>query len=488
MCKNRKLLSLAMVFILAFLFTGCEKKELEEDTKSTTDVEIWTYYVGEQRAMFDTIINEFNNTVGKEKNIIVKQQNVGESHELDETLLSAVKEDAGSLDVPDMFITYRGIDDKVKKHKELLNFYDYYTDEEIDKYIKSFINMGVVHEEDGDKLYMFPLVKSQTIVMLNDTDFKDLKEKIGIDYSDLETYEDLLTAAKEYYEYTDSLTDASHDGKALFGVDSVANFFLCAVKSNGKDLLTRENGKTVANFSKESAKIIWDYYYVPMIKGYFGKKAKYATEDIKVGDLILSSGSTAGTLYFPSQKFIDDTGYDIEMKVLSIPYFEGKEKLFYIQGGGVFALKGSEEKNQACVDFLKWLTSTEINTKFAINSGYLPVTKEAFDKDYIQQYIKENEVPDYTAKTLLAAIEQYQTMKPYVHEPVEGFDSVRHVIREELSHFVKNDIRAVNDRVQNGEQYENVVAEFVSDEHFELWYKSFMDKVNATLNQNEQAK
>ncbi len=478
--KFKKLLSLIIMLSIVFSASACESKEKSAE-KTITNIEIWTYYTGEQKSMFDSMVDEFNKSLGKEKGIVVSHQVQGEPHELDETLLSAVKEDAGSLDAPDMFITYRGIDSKLKKHRELVNFYDYYTEEELAELIDSFVQMGIVQEESGDKLYMFPLAKSQTIVMLNDTDFNDIKDDLGIDYADLETYEKLIDASKKYYEYTDAMTDIPNDGKSLFGVDSVPNFFLLAVKANGNDFLELENGKTVANLPKETARLIWDSYYIPMVKGYFGKEAKYATEDIKIGELLLSSGSTAGTLYFPDQKYINDVGYDIEMKILSIPYYEGKEKLFYTQGGGFFALKGSEETNKACVEFLKWLTSPEVNAKFAINSGYLPVSKKAFNKDFLEKYINENNVAEHTAKTLLAAYEQYDTMTPYAQEPLVGFDSVRRVISEEFGDYVSRDVKEIKERIENGEKYEDIMTTYLSDEHFEIWYDSFMEKVNATL-------
>ncbi len=476
----RKILLIVVILSVVFLFSSCGNKEVDEGN-TIQNIVIWSYYTGEQKAMFDEVVAEFNDGVGKEKGIVVNHQVFGNPYELDEALLSSVKEDAGSLDAPDMFVTYRGIDRKVKEHRELLDFYNYYSDEEIAGFIDSFVDMGVVHEEDGDKLYMFPIAKSQTIVMLNETDFEDLKEKIGIDYDDLKTYNKLIEAARKYYEYTDSLTEEPYDGKALFGMDSVTNYFLLSAKALGGDFLERKDGETVVNFSKETARTIWDNYYVPMVRGYFGREARYATEDIKIGKLLLSSGSTAGTLYFPHKKYVNDVGYDIEMKILSVPYIEGKEKMFYIQGGGLFALKGSDEKNNACVEFLKWFTAPEQNAEFAINSGYLPVTKKAFNKDFIETYLSENNVEDHISKTLMAAYEQYETMTPYVHYPVEGFKDIRYLISDEFSKFTEHDVKSVRERLESGEDYDEVMSYYLSDDYFDSWYDSFVEKVEATL-------
>ncbi len=473
---------LFLVLLVMVAVTACSGQEVSTDKTSPTTIEIWTYYMGDQKIMFDKMTEDFNQTVGAEKNIIVSHKTFGDSYELDEALLSAVKDDAGALNPPNMFITYRGIDHKLREYKELIDFYDYYSDAEIDEYIDAFIEMGVVHDRDTAVLNMFPIAKSQNILMINDTDFQELKQKIDIDYDDLSDYSSLIAAAKKYYDYTDSLTDTPHDGKALFGVDSVTNYFLIGVKSMGNDLLIQENGKTVVNLPKESARVIWDNYYVPMIKGYFGKEAKFATADIKVGKLLISSGSTAGTLYFPKQTFTDDVGSDIEMKLVNAVHFAGKEKIFFIQGGGIFALKNSDEaRNIACVEFIKWITAGENNATFAINSGYLPVTKAAFNREYIDQFIKENHPDTYVEKTLRAAYEQYETMTAYAQEPLFGYDDVRHVIREEFDKLAKADANRVRESAVNGEDYQALVDHYLSDQYFDDWYESFMYKVNTTL-------
>ncbi len=481
----RKTLSLILILSLVMVQVSCGKQAEKTSASGPVLINIWTYYSDEQKSMLDGLIDDFNQTVGKEKGIVVKQEAFGSSSELDDYLLSSVKNDAGSYDTPDMFITYRGVDSKVRKHKELIDFYDYYTDDEIAGYVDEFIEMGIVRTEDGEHLNMFPLMKSTSIMMINSTDFARLRDKIDIEYSDLKTYEGILETARKYYEYTDSMTEKENDGKALFGIDSVKNYFLLAVRALEGDLLREENGRIRAHLSKETARKIWDMYYIPMVNGYFTKESKYATQDIKVGNALISLGSTAGTLYFPKQKYIDDRAYDIEMKIMPTPYYEDGESLFALQGGGVFAFDNGDLKNTACVDFIKWLTKADINTAYAINAGYLPVTKEAFSKEFIENYIDENELSENTKKTLLAAYEQYHSMKGYAHKPVKGYDDIREIIGDEFDKFSRHDAKMIREKLDNGADLDEVLESYTSDEYFDMWYDTFVEKLNTALEENK---
>ena len=46
------------------------------------------------------------------------------------------------------------------------------------------------------------------------------------------------------------------------------------------------------------------------------------------------------------------------------------------QGAGMVVTKSDEAREKAAVTFLKWFTAPEQNVRFAMSSGYLPVTYE----------------------------------------------------------------------------------------------------------------
>ena len=93
--KKLKLISvLISSAILSMSLSGCEnasnKADYGLDAKNPTTINIWHYYNGVQQTSFDKMINEFNETVGYEKGIIIEATSVGSVDELSEKVLSSL--------------------------------------------------------------------------------------------------------------------------------------------------------------------------------------------------------------------------------------------------------------------------------------------------------------------------------------------------------------------------------------------------------------
>ena len=69
----------------------------------------------------------------------------------------------------------------------------------------------------------------------------------------------------------------------------------------------------------------------------------------------------------------------MEYEILPYPVFKNGNKVAIQRGGGMIVTKSTKEKQYASVEFLKWFTAPEQNMKFISETGYLPVSKEAFD-------------------------------------------------------------------------------------------------------------
>ena len=63
-------------------------------------------------------------------------------------------------------------------------------------------------------------------------------------------------------------------------------------------------------------------YYVPMVKGYFAAYGSFRSDDVKTGDLLAYTGSTASAMYFPNQVEQDDLSYAIDYIVMPAPVFQ----------------------------------------------------------------------------------------------------------------------------------------------------------------------
>ena len=79
--------------LAACLFmAGCSGAASVNTSKNSepVDITIWHYYNGSQKAAFDDLVNEFNDTVGKEKGIYVEGHSKGNVSELENAVLSDV--------------------------------------------------------------------------------------------------------------------------------------------------------------------------------------------------------------------------------------------------------------------------------------------------------------------------------------------------------------------------------------------------------------
>ena len=222
---------------------------------------------------------------------------------------------------------------------------------ELDKYVDSYIEEGRIASDGA--LRIFPTAKSTEIMMLNKTDWEPFAAATGAKLEDLRTIEGVVAAAEAYYEWTDGLTpDVPGDGRAFYGRDAVANYFIIGLKQLGVEIFQVENGKMTLNTPKEELRRLWENYYVPMVKGCFGAYGSFRSDDVKTGELLAYTGSTASAMYFPDQVELDGGSYAIDYAVLPAPVFEGGENIAVQQGAGMVVSKSDERREYAAVEFL----------------------------------------------------------------------------------------------------------------------------------------
>ena len=310
--------------------------------------------------------------------------------------------------------------------------------------------------------------------MLNKTDWDKFAEATGADINDLKTIEGLTKTAQDYYEWTDSQTPEANDGKAFFGRDAMANYFLIGARQLGTEIFSVEDGKAKLNFDKDVIRKIWDNYYVPFVKGYFAASGKFRSDDIKTGNIIAFTGASSGATFLPDQVTVDDTErYPIEMEAMECPEFEGGEHYAVQQGAGMVVTKTEdepEEQIEASVEFLKWFTQDERNIQFSLDSGYMPVTKEANNLETIEKDTSLNET-DRTFSIVKAAIDTVNHNTLYTTKAFENGKNARSILEYSMSDKAAEDRKTVVENLQKGQTLEQASAEFTGDEYFEKWYQ-----------------
>lgn len=174
------------------------------DPENPVTLTIWHYYNGAYQAAFDKLVEEFNNSAGKDLGIYAEE-------------------------MPDLFSAYTDSALGLQKDGLLTDLNQYFTAEELDKYVDAYVQEGEFAGDGG--LYVFPIAKSTEITMLNKTDWDKFAEEPGATLDDLSTVEGIAKVAEQYYDWTDAQTpDVPDDGKAFYGRDSMSNYFLIGMK------------------------------------------------------------------------------------------------------------------------------------------------------------------------------------------------------------------------------------------------------------------
>ena len=442
----RRLAAFAAAAALVLSLVGCGgAQSTAQGNTEPVNLSVWTYYNGDQLESFNKLVDTFNNTVGKEKNITVESYSQGSVNDLETQVMAAAQGKVGASAMPNIFMAYADTAYAMDQMGELADLAPYFTDEERAAYVDSYLTEGDF--DDSGSIKIFPVAKSTELLFLNDTDWKLFAAATGARYSDLETVEGLVKTAEAYYNWTDAQTDTPNDGKMTMGM------------------------------SEDVARKLWDNYYVPYIKGWAAASGHFRSDDIKIGSILAYIGSNSSATYFPTQVMLSDTeSHDIELKVLPTPHFEGCEKVSVQQGAGMAVAKTTDAEVEASVVFLKWFTQPENNIAFAVGSGYLPVTHAANDMDAIHS--SGLTLTGNMENVLMEAVDAVNTNELYTTKAFEGGTDARSKLNYSMSDLATADRATVEERLAAGESAEEAEAEFLTDEYFEAWYQSLCDALS----------
>ncbi len=470
-----------LVLCMVMLLTGCSTAGSSAESLGPVKVTLWHYYGGDTAAAFSQLVQTFNETVGVEKGILIDAYSYGGVSELAEAVLDSANEEVGAPEMPDIFAAYSDNALRIDQLSKVAALDSYFTEEELLQYRPEFLEEGRI--SDDNALKIIPVAKSSEIIYINGTDFEPFSNTTGVTTDDFATWEGLVAAAETYYNWTDSQTEEPGDGKALFGMDSMANFMLVSAQQLGGEIFTIDQGRATVSLSKEHARVIWDNSYVPLLKGYFASVGRFRSDDVKFGELIMYVGSTSGANYFPDVVEKDkDSAYAIDCIAAPYPVYQDAVKNVVVQqGAGMVVSKSTPEREAASVEFLKWFTDTTQNQSFAVSTGYLPVENDSLNIDSVISKIIESgeSINGPTVATANAIYPMLDTYALFADKPFNGSYDTRNVLDNCFSNaFAQRDEILL--AIAAGEDPQTLYDQYTSDENFDLWY----DQLIAQLEEN----
>ena len=446
--KIRKILILLLsLALLCATVTGCSSG-VRLNPKNPVTITMWHNYGGQMQNTMDQLIDEFNSTVGKEKGIIVSVTSISAFRDVEEKLRMIAEGDPGAPEMPDITPAYPRNAMLLSEYELIIGLDEQFTEEELGAYLPQFVDEGRL--PDG-KLYVFPFAKSTEVLFVNQTLFDRFAADTGVTLESLATFEGIAQAAITYARWTDDQTpDIPGDGAAFYTADSWFNIAMVGTKQMGADFVAEDTLRT----HDDTHRRVWDFAVQPALSGGFAVVDGYSSDLSKTGEIICSTGSTAGILFYgDSVTYPDNTTEAVTYTVLPYPTFTGGEKIALQRGSGLVVARSTPEKEYAAALFLKWFTQPLQNMRLVASTGYLPVTREAFEKNMKEEI---GAIENSNVKRLLEAATQMYSAYDFITAPnYDSFDAMS----KEYETAWKEALREGYARVEAGESPEAVGQE-----------------------------
>lgn len=398
----KRILTLVLTLVLVFSLTACLNTRGEQgtievnvpDELGTEQITItfWHTYGQGKSDLLDEMIADFE---AKYPNITVESESQGNYTDL----LSKTKKALGSaggvkpdvvVGYPDHFAEYMDLGGIIPLDK----FIAHETwGVDINDYQLSYVEENKQYSDDG--MFSFPYSKSTEMMVYNKTKF----DALGITF----TENQVLT-----WEYLETIADTvigSGDNQCefLINYDSAANLFINSSRQWDAGY-TNAAGEVLVN--NDTTKAMLTYYQGLMEDGILALpmewEQNYGSANFLLGDVCMTVGSTAGLTYNnPADRL--DPADQFEIGILPIPQFEGKTQSVIQQGPNIAIMESADDYERlASWLLIKHLTSTENTARWAIDTGYLPVTISGYNSDIFQSFLA-GEDKDYLVEAISAS-------------------------------------------------------------------------------------
>ena len=365
MKSARKLFLLLLIFSISICcLSGCKKSELDKNKPVT--LTMWHVYGEQADSPMNRLIDEFNETVGVEKGIIINVTAMSNASKIGEKLLDAHNKIPGSAEMPDLFFAHKS--NVLELGADcLLDWNEYFSEKELSAYIPEFLEDGTA----AGKLSVFPVSKSTHLLFIAGGQFERFSADTDVTYDALSTWDGFFDAAAKYYDWS--------GGKPFCAFDYPLRAIELAAAESGAGNIFADNG------FYDPSNVIFKQTFMKfadsLAKGHIMLSNLYSNTQVMTGEVVAGIGSSAAILYYnDTVTYEDGTSEPMDLEILPLPAESGKKPYITQAGVGLCAYKTTSQKAEASAIFAKWLTEPERNLEFVCQTGYMPVTNGAFDK------------------------------------------------------------------------------------------------------------
>lgn len=414
--KFKKLTSLALSAVLMTgLMTGCGSKnnasseEIVTEITEPVEISFWHAMSGDLEKTLEKLTDKF---MEANPNITVNLQNQSTYNDLQQKMTATL---ASPKDLPTLTQAYPHWMINAMQDELLVDLKPYIENETIgsENYNDILEGFRTSSEIDG-KIYGMPFNKSTEVIWYN----KTLFDELGLEVP--KTFEEFAQVAK---------TITEKKGIVGAGFDSLNNFYTTYLKNKGVDF-NSETDVTSAE-SVEAA----NYYLDGIKEGYFriAGTDMYLSGPFANETLGMYVGSNAG------ESFVKQ-GVDGKFEIGVAPY---PAESVMQQGTDLYMFSSATaEQRTAAFEYLKFLTSTENQITWGVETGYIPATHAAISSDEYKN----------SGSLVSSILEEATSKNLFINDVAQGVDSAYNesrVVMEDILADKNSDVKSKLEAYRN---------------------------------------
>lgn len=414
--KFKKLTSLALSAVLMTgLMTGCGSKnnasseEIVTEITEPVEISFWHAMSGDLEKTLENLTNKF---MEANPNIKVNLQNQSTYNDLQQKMTATL---ASPKDLPTLTQAYPHWMINAMQDELLVDLKPYIENETIgsENYNDMLEGFKTASEIDG-KIYGMPFNKSTEVIWYN----KTLFDELGLEVP--KTFEEFAQVAK---------TITEKKGIVGAGFDALNNFYTTYLKNKGVDF-NSETDVTSAE-SVEAA----NYYLDGIKEGYFriAGTDMYLSGPFANETLGMYVGSNAG------ESFVKQ-GVDGKFEIGVAPY---PAESVMQQGTDLYMFSNATaEQRTAAFEYLKFLTSTENQITWGVETGYIPATHAAISSDEYKN----------SGSLVSSILEEATSKNLFINDVAQGVDSAYNesrVVMEDILADKNSDVKSKLEAYRN---------------------------------------
>lgn len=371
---------LSLIILMSVLLTGCStgSKKVENNDGGITEITFWHSMDGVFGEIVNEQIDEFNNTIGKEKGI--KVTGVFQSWPGTSSLMTAMTTD-DIENMPDVIQLYGENVEIVRDYERTVWVEDLINDESSTIKKEDLISNTVSAQTIDGKMIGMPYTASSLMLYYNmdylkEAGFTEAPKTISemadmmAAISEKTNAENALNVAIKQYELESFISIQGENGTYFGNNESGHNKHMTKLSDEGKEALK--------NFLGEWDKVIKTGAYKPV--------ADSINEEFAQGihAMTIMTSSRIPTI-------ASLVGDSFEWGVTSIPTVNENDVVgAYPSGSGLYMIdRDSEAKKAAAWEFVSYMASKEAQVKWVGRTGYTPVNTQVQELDEYKKVVEE---------------------------------------------------------------------------------------------------